>query len=142
MTKITVFDCNTLYVDLNFFWTAITRARRLDDVIYFQHGGNEVKRLEQSRMTQYLKLKIDFYKRQDMDAKRDFEKIKYIDVSWFEDAISKADRCSLCCCSYYMVLGDCNNVMCNISVDRIDNEIRHHKDNCQLLCIECNKCKR
>ena len=139
---ITVFDCNTPYTDRHFVWTAITRARSLDKIIYFHHSENEVKRLEESRKNQFLKLKIDFYKRQDMDAKRDILKDKYIDVAWFADAISQVDRCSLCGCKYYMVLDESNNIFCNISVDRLDNNGYHSKDNCHLLCIECNKSKK
>ena len=41
-----------------------------------------------------------------------------------------------------MVLDDHNNVLCNISVDRVCNDIGHEKENCQLLCIECNRSKR
>ena len=83
---------------------------------------------------QFLKLKID--------AKRDILKDKYIDVAWFADAISQVDRCSLCGCKYYMVLDESNNIFCNISVDRLDNSGFHSKDNCHLLCIECNKSKK
>ena len=39
--KITVFDCTLPYVNRNFVWTAITRIRDLNDVIYFEHGSNE-----------------------------------------------------------------------------------------------------
>ena len=87
-------------------------------------------------------MKINYYKIQDMDAKREFIKESYIDVPWFTEAINTADRCTLCNCSYYMVLDESNNIMCNISVDRLNNESPHHKDNCHLLCIECNKAKR
>ena len=27
------------------------------------------------------------------------------------------------------------------SVDRIKNRQSHHKDNCQILCVNCNRCK-
>ena len=139
--EICIFDCNTPYVDKYFIWTAITRARDLKNVTYFHHSDNEIKRLEESRKLQYLKLKINYYKIQDMDAKRDITRDLYIDVSWFTEAINNTDRCSLCNCSYYMVLDENNTIMCNISVDRIQNESPHHKENCHLLCIECN-CSR
>ena len=48
--KITIFDCNLPYVDRNFVWTAITRVRDLKNVIYFEHGSNEVKRMEKSKL--------------------------------------------------------------------------------------------
>ena len=136
--EICIFDCNTPYTDRNFVWTAITRARDLKKVIYFHHSDNEVKRLEESRKIQYLKMKINYYKIQDMDAKRDFIKESYIDVPWFTEAISNTDRCSLCGNSFYMVLDGDNNVMCNITCDRLDSNISHHQDNCHLMCQSCN----
>ena len=135
-------DCNTPYVDRNFIFTAVTRARDLKNVIYFHHSDDEVKRLEEARKIQYLKMKINYYKVQDLDAKRDISREQYIDVPWFSESINNADRCSLCGTSYYMVLDESNNIMCNISVDRLCNELSHHKDNCHLLCIECNRCKK
>ena len=93
-------------------------------------------------MVQYLKLKIDGYKRQDMDAKRKISKESYVDVEWFMDQINKHEICSLCNSKYYIVLDDNNDIRCNISIDRICNEISHEKENSHLLCIECNKSKR
>ena len=77
-----------------------------------------------------------------MDAKRNIQRDLFIDVPWFTEAINNTDRCPLCNCSYYMVLDESNTIMCNISVDRIQNNISHHKDNCHLLCIECNRQKK
>ena len=126
----------------NFAWTAITRVRELDNITYFEHPDDEVKRLEDSRLLQYLRLKTEFYKKQDMDAKRTINKDKHIDVEWFVDQINWHERCSMCNTNYYMVLDESNNIMCNISVERVCNDLCHEKENCQLLCIECNQKKR
>ena len=50
--EICIFDCNTPYVDRNFIYTAVTRARELKNVTYFHHSDNEIKRLEESRKLQ------------------------------------------------------------------------------------------
>ena len=47
---ITIFDCNTPYVDREFVWTAITRARELKNITFFEHSANEIKRLEESKL--------------------------------------------------------------------------------------------
>ena len=140
--KVTLFDCNTAYVDRNFVWTAITRVRDLKNITFFEHSPEEVQRLEDAKLRQFIKLKIDGNKRQDIDAKRKIEKDKYVDVLWFSQQVLANDRCPLCCCKYYIVTDEKNKIMCNISIDRIDNRIAHHKDNCHLMCIECNKSKR
>ena len=142
MKKFVFLICNTPYVDRNFIWTAITRARDLKNVIYFHHCKDEIKRLEETRKIQYLKMKINYYNIQDMDDKRDFQCDLYIIVPWFTEVIKNTDICSLCGNSFYMVLYGDNNVMCNITADRILNEIPHHKENCHLLCQYCNRWKK
>ncbi len=93
-------------------------------------------------MLQLLKLKIDVSKRQDMDAKRNIKKDTYIDVDWFVNEINWVDRCSLCNTQFYTVLDARIDVMCNINVDRLNNDLCHEKGNCQLLCVECNRSNR
>ena len=93
-------------------------------------------------MTQYLKLKIDNYTRQDIEAKRNVSNEKYIDLDWLSNQIDKNIYCPLCHCKYYIALDEENNIRCNISVDRLENETSHEKENCHLLCIECNKSKK
>ena len=140
--EVTLFDCNTPYVDRNFVWTAITRVRDLKNITFFEHSENEVQRLEDTKLKQFLKLKIDGYKRQDIEAKRTIDKEKYVDVDWFCHQVLNNERCTLCNCKYYIVTDERNQIMCNISIDRLDNDISHHKDNCHLLCVECNKSKK
>ena len=126
----------------NFVWTAITRVRNLNNIIYFEHGSNEVKRMEQSKLRQYLSFKIENYKKQDTESKRNIKNKDYIDVEWFIDQINANTHCNLCMNKYYCVLDNKNDVMCNITVDRIDINEVHTKDNCHLLCCLCNCSKR
>ena len=137
--KVCIFDCNTPYVDRNYVWTAITRVRDLDNITYFEHPEHEVQRLCESKLKQYLKFKIDNYKKQDIEAKRNICQEKYINVDWLFNKIEKNEYCPLCHCKYYIALDEENNVRCNISVDRLDSEISHEKKNCHLLCIDCNR---
>ena len=61
--EVTLLDCNTPYVDRNFVWTAITRVRELDNITYYEHSPDEIQRLQESQIMQYLKLKIENYKK-------------------------------------------------------------------------------
>ena len=140
--EVTILDCNTPCVDRNFVWTAIARVQQLQNITYFEHSGVEIKRLEDSKLKQFLKLKIEGYKKQDIDAKRIINKQSFIDAEWLFDQVNKNDACALCNSRYYCVLDDKNDVKCNISVDRLNNDVGHEKDNCHLLCIESNKSKR
>lgn len=61
----TIFDINTPYVDRFFVWTALTRATDFDNVTIFEHSSSELKSLNESRVKQYLKEKIESYKEQE-----------------------------------------------------------------------------
>ena len=136
--KVTIFDCNTPYVSKKFIWTAITRVRELDNITIFEHSEKEVQQLTKSRKDQYYKLKIENYKKQDIDAKRKIDDKEYISLEWMHEHISRETNCCLCNNDYYVVLNENNDVCCNITVDRMDNNISHLKSNCRLLCFDCN----
>ena len=68
--KITIFDCNSPYVDRNYIWTALTRVKRLDDVTIFKHSDQEIKSLNYCKVHQYFKLNVLGYKQQDRIAKK------------------------------------------------------------------------
>lgn len=46
--KITIFDCNTPYVDRYYIWTALTREKDLKNVQVFEHSSQEVMSLRNS----------------------------------------------------------------------------------------------
>ena len=47
--NVTIFDCNTAYVDRFYVWTAITRVRNLENITYYEHSELEVQRLCDSK---------------------------------------------------------------------------------------------
>ena len=72
---------------------------------------------------------MDGYKRQDIEAKRNIHKEKYVDVDWSSNRINKNEYCPLCGCKYYVVLEENNDIRCNITIDRLDNDKSHEKEN-------------
>ena len=54
--KITIFDCNTPYVDRYYIWTALTRAKDMKNVQVFEHSDQEVMSLKKSWLN-YISLK-------------------------------------------------------------------------------------
>ena len=136
--KITIFDSNTPYVNRKYLWTAITRVTKLEDVSIFIHSDNDIKALTQSRLKLYLNEKVSSYKSQDKKAKREYDNDKYITVEWIHDEIDKLKHCPFCKKHYELYLNEYNNVISNITVDRIDNKQGHIISNCQLCCHHCN----
>lgn len=137
-TKLTIFDSNLPYVDRKFIWTAITRARKLDNVFIFIHSEEEKKRLSNAKMMQYLKFKVDGYKQQDKKKSRTFKEEEYINNKWIYDELEISQECRHCKKSMYIYIDENNNVQSNITANRIDDNLAHTKKNCVLSCLHCN----
>jgi hypothetical protein len=140
--KITVFDSNTAYVDRKFLWTAITRARKLENVYIFIHPEAELERLSQSRIRLYFSQKVDSYKQQDAKAKRTIIKDEFVDEPWISSELEKVKyNCIFCKKNLELYIDENSNVKSNVTVDRKDNTKAHHKLNCQICCLDCNRKK-
>ena len=104
-----------------------------DNKIY----NNEMTKI----ITQQINQKITGYKNQDV-IKNIFDVHNFI---IFTDIITRMNKCELTC--YYckqemVVLYDISREMKQWSVDRIDNNKGHNKDNFHLACLECNLKRR
>lgn len=90
---------------------------------------------------QEINKKIYGYKHQDI-LKKKLDTNTFID---FNCVIQKMIECELKCryCKCEMsVLYDITREMKQWSVDRIDNDKGHNKDNCHLACLDCNLKRR
>jgi hypothetical protein len=135
-SNITIFDCNTPYVNKYWIYTAITRARDLDKVNIFIHDEREVRSLEYSKFKQYINSKIDGYKEQDRLANRKITK-NYVDFEWFMNQYNKSPTCFHCQKSFELELKE-DIVYSDITMDRLDDSICHSCENLVLSCTNCN----
>jgi hypothetical protein len=87
---------------------------------------------------QFFTLKIESYEKQDKKAGRVIDTVNFIDIPWFVRELTQHKECQLCHTPYYGELED-GRFLSNISADRIDNSICHTKENCRLMCVDCNK---
>ena len=65
-------------VSREWIWTAYTRARGFNKVALFKNEKAEEK-MEQQLLINYLKNKIDGYKKQDLKAGRELNENNYVD---------------------------------------------------------------
>lgn len=90
---------------------------------------------------QQINKKISSYKQQDINKKM-LDNEQFID---FNCVISKMIDCQLKCryCKCEMsILYDITREMKQWSVDRVDNDKGHNKDNFHLACLDCNLKRR
>jgi hypothetical protein len=114
----------------------------INEMFFDNLCDNKLYNNEMSKIiTQQINQKIMGYKNQDL-IKNVFDANNFI---IFTDIITRMNKCELKC--YYckqemVVLYDVSREMKQWSVDRIDNNKGHNKDNYHLACLECNLKRR
>jgi hypothetical protein len=141
--KMTIFDLNIPYVSKEHIYVAITRARSLKNLQIFIHPENEVKSYTFARIKQYFSFKIQNYKKQDEKTKRDFKVDDYIDENFiFSQQKKTNNKCSYCLKDLEIFINNENNVISDLTIDRVDNKLAHLKTNCKICCLICNISKK
>jgi len=128
---ITIFEWNFKHVSRNWLYTAVTRATHLNNVKFFISNNNNN---DDDIINQYLEHKVEGYVKQDDRADRVIE-ANYVNVEWLSKCIGK--KCGRCQCQLYCEVHN-NNVVCNITAQRLDNSISHSVDNIIPYCVYCN----
>ena len=91
--------------------------------------------MEQQLLINYLKNKIDGYKRQDLKSNRELNENNYIDVDWCLERLK--GTCQKCGGDFHLEIKK-GVLSSNFSAQRLDNLHGHTKDNCQSFCVYCN----
>jgi hypothetical protein len=121
----TIFDINNYFVNINWIYTAITRATEIQNIqIYFgEISDNDIDSKINSMISSHRK----------SDSKRKMPMTNYIDLKW---AIKELKNTSVC----YYCKDELNDD--NFSIDRKDNNLNHVKENCRIICFTCNVSKK
>ena len=121
-------------VSREWIWTAYTRARDFNKVAFFKNEKAEEK-MEKQLLINYLKNKIEGYKRQDLKSGRELNEDNYIDVGWCMDRLK--GTCQKCGGDFHIEIKK-GTLTSNFTAQRQDNLFAHTKDNCQSFCVYCN----
>jgi hypothetical protein len=133
INKFVIADCNEDYVDKNWLYTAITRAVDFNDIYFLDY--DEIKEINKISVAKDM---VTRYKIQDAQAKRHIDESLYVDYPWILNQYKLCHgRCRIPNCNRYMSFE--KNAEHKVTVNRINNLISHHKSNCELLCLKCNK---
>ena len=121
-------------VSREWIWTAYTRARDFNKVAFFKNEEVEEK-MEKQLLINYLKNKIEGYKKQDMKAGRELNENNFVDVNFCMERLK--GTCQKCGGDFHIEIKKgalCSNFTCQ----RVDNNFSHTKDNCVAYCNYCN----
>ena len=121
-------------VSREWIWTAYTRARDFNKVAFFKNEKAEEK-MEKQLLINYLKNKIEGYKRQDLKSGRELNEDNYIDVGWCMDRLK--GTCQKCGGDFHIEIKK-GTLTSNFTAQRQDNLFAHTKDNAVAFCCYCN----
>ena len=130
---IVIYDWNKWYVEREWFFTAITRARDFDRVKFFRYKDDEDDSSRKD-VENYFRKKVAGCKEQDTKAGRDIEG-DYVDVEFLMDLMNT--NCE-CCGDILTIDMEDGNIVSNISCQRLNNDISHYKSNVVGYCVSCN----
>ena len=133
--NITIHEWDKSYlVSREWLWTSLTRARDFNKVAFFKNDKVDEK-MEKQLLINYLKNKIDGYKKQDLKAGRDLNEKNYVDVNFCMERLR--GTCQKCGGDFHIEIKK-GALSSNFTCQRVDNEFSHTKDNCVAYCCYCN----
>ena len=133
--NITIHEWDKSYlVSREWLWTALTRARDFNKVAFFKNDKVDEK-MEKQLLINYLKNKIDGYKKQDLKAGRELNEKNYVDVNFCMERLR--GTCQKCGGDFHIEIKK-GALSSNFTCQRVDNEFSHTKDNCVAYCCYCN----
>ena len=133
--NITIHEWDKSYlVSREWLWTALTRARDFNKVAFFKNDKVDEK-MEKQLLINYLKNKIDGYKKQDLKAGRELNEKNYVDVNFCMERLR--GTCQNCGGDFHIEIKK-GALSSNFTCQRVDNEFSHTKDNCVAYCCYCN----
>jgi hypothetical protein len=134
---ITIYDWKCEWASRKWIYTAVTRARQLDQV-FFKEYKEEKNPKEEAERTAYLKDKICGYIQQDRCARREINRDHYITVDWLRSCIGKP--CHNCGDLLMYERNEKGNITSNLTAQRVNSkDAAHELDNIVPFCIECNR---
>ena len=121
-------------VSREWIWTAYTRARDFNKVAFSKNEEVEEK-MEKQLLINYLKNKIEGYKKQDMKAGRELNENNFVDVNFCMERLK--GTCQKCGGDFHIEIKK-GALSSNFTCQRVDNNFSHTKDNCVAYCNYCN----
>ena len=131
---ITLLDLDCWFVTREWFYTALTRADDLDKIFFFD-GDLGSRAIKENEFLLKLRSRIQGHRYADEKAGRFYEEEDYVTEDDVRALIKASLKCF--CCGIYLQLDSDGDDQ--LSLDRINNDLPHTKDNVRLSCLDCNR---
>lgn len=128
------------------FETQLELLRQISQSFYKTKENNPIKdtndiNKERQMIVSHIKTKLSSYKQQDI-LKKKFSTQDFVSYSDVITLLTESNmKCYYCSCETYL-LYEIVREMKQWSLDRINNDIGHNKNNLVICCLECNLKRR
>jgi len=129
--KYIIYDYRSQHVDLKWLYVSITRCNDLNNVYFYTGQLNDLNNEKEKINKMILN-----YKTQDFNADREIIDEKYINYNWLIKQLNKQKSKCYHCDNIIEISTD--SLQEKLTVDRINSEKSHYKDNSVLSCMHCN----
>lgn len=127
-----ILDWSTFAVTKNWLYTAISRASCFDHIYFLEEDISEMQGTARDRL---LKDMVRGYKEQDKKKDRAYVEEEFVHPDWISGKLRACGgKCRLC--GEHMVLE--KGAKHKVTVNRLNNDLAHVMENCELLCKACN----
>lgn len=137
---ITIFNVGDFMFSPRHFYTALSRVRYLEDVFIYIDDKDEMNVLEEEQL--FIKnciWKIKGYEMSDKKKGFKWEEGEYVDVAWITKKMYECEGVCYRCHASLEFLNYNHMDEKQFSVNRLDNNKPHTKDNCEIICFLCNR---
>lgn len=143
-TGISLHDLMYWAVTREWFYTALTRSRNLEEIYYWDPSVilHDLQVVKDGELELKMERKLAGYKAQDDKAGRIFNEADYFDVDDFKALLLEQDfRCSVCNNIVSLEWKKGTTDKSQFTLDRKENDLAHVKGNCVISCLGCNRAK-
>ena len=133
---ITIYDWKCEWASRKWVYTAVTRARQLDQVHFKEYTYRRCPK-DVKDVADYMQKKVAGYKYQDTIGRHEICPERYITPAILMGWLGKP--CHNCGDCLMWERGDKGAVVSNLTAQRLNNDIAHEVDNIIPYCTECNR---
>lgn len=140
-TGITLHDLMFFYVTREWFYTALTRSRDLNEIYYWDPAVilHDLQVVQEGELERKMEQKLSAYKLQDNKAGRAFEDADYFTVADFKELLAEQEYSCAVCGELVSLTWKKAGDESQFTLDRLDNDLAHVKGNCVVSCLGCNR---
>jgi hypothetical protein len=139
--RIYLHDLLFFYVTREWFYTALTRARNLYEIYYWEPSVvlHDLQVVADDALARRIEKKLESHRAADLKVGRSWVEADYLTVEDVRALLSEQEnRCSECGEVVELAWKSASDPS-QFTIDRLNNDLAHIRGNCVISCLSCNR---